>query len=127
MRMSMRRLIPAAFLFVEGLGNAIWVAGLVVALQGYGAVAVALVLARGLAGALQCSSGWMLLAGRPPGAVLGQAAFGFSAALAIFETGLRLAPSNADPTYRWLWVGVYWTYALAMILLIRSGRHDDGE
>ena len=127
MRMSMGRSIPAAFLLVEGLVNAIWVAGLVVALQGYGAVAVALVLARGLAGALQGSSGWMLLAGRPPGVVLGQAAFGFSATLAVLETGLRLAPSNADPTYRWLWVGGYWAYALGMIVLIRSGGRDDGE
>jgi hypothetical protein len=115
----MRRVIPAAFLGLEGLASAVWVAGLIQALPGHSPTAIAVVLARGLVGALQISSGGLLLMRRLPAPVLAQAAFLASALLTTLETGLRLGPSNADPTYRWLWVAVYWAYALGMIALIR--------
>ena len=121
----MRRLVPATFLLLEGVAGAVWVAGLVSLLQGYSTLTAVLVTLRGLTGALQCASGVMLLAYRPPAAVFGQVAFLCGGTLAVLETGFRLVPTNSFPTYRWMWVGLYWIYAAGMILLLRRLETDD--
>lgn len=123
----MLRAIAACFLLLEGVSGAVWVAGLVALLQGYSALTAVLVIARGIVGALQCASGAMLLARRPPAAAFGQLAFALGAVLATVETGFRLVPTNADPTYRWIWVAIYWVYALGMIALLRriDARGED--
>lgn len=122
----MRRTIPAAFLLFEGVSGAVWVAGLISMLQAYGVLTAVLVVARGLAGALQCAGGVMLLTRRPPGQVFGQLGFASGAVLATLETGFRFVPTNSFPTYRWVWVAIYWVYALGMIALLRRlAAHDE--
>jgi hypothetical protein len=128
MHASALRLAPAVLLILEGLSSGVWVAGLLGSLQGHGAVAVILVLARGLVGALQFTSGWLLLTRRLPAIVLAQAALLVSALLVVLETGFRLVPSNAVPTYRWLWVAVYLAYALGMSVFLSSlAKRDDAS
>lgn len=114
----MLRLVPAAFLLVEGLSSALRVAGLMSALAGHGAVAVVVVLLRLPVGMMQFTGGWLLAAARPPGDTVARIAFLTSAVLTTLETGFRLAPTNADPTYRWPIVGAYWIYALGMTWLV---------
>jgi hypothetical protein len=121
---TIKLLIPAVLLSIEGLGSGVWVAGLLPSLPGRNAIAVVLVLARGLVGAMQFAGGWMLLTRRLPASSFAQAAFIASAVLATLESGFRLAPTNLEPTYRWIWVGVYCVYALGMAWYVRIAMRD---
>ncbi len=69
----------ASLLIAESLFGALRVAGLLSRLSGYDNVAVALILARGLLGALQFISGWLLANRRPQGFALAPWAFVASA------------------------------------------------
>jgi hypothetical protein len=122
------RLIPATLLILEGLASGVWVVGLASALPGHSALVVVLVLTRGLVGALQFMSGWLLLTGRLPAVVLAQAALIVGGVMATLETGFRLVPSNSVPTYRWVVVAAYWTYALGMSWYLSrlAGRQEQG-
>jgi hypothetical protein len=120
---ALRRLL-GSLLILEALGTGIWVANVVPMLAAIGAVAVAMLIARMLVGALQFVSGWLLFAGRPPATTLAIAALGLSAALVVLEFGFRLAPIDQDPEYRWLIAGVYGAYSAGWIgwLVSRSAR-----
>lgn len=108
------RLVPSILLILEGLASGVWVAGLLSALPGHSAFTIVLILIRGLVGAVQFMSGWLLLTGRLPAVVLAQGALLAGGVMATLETGFRLVPTNGDPTYRWVLVGTYWLYALGM-------------
>jgi len=85
-------------------------------------------LTRGLVGALQFTSGWLLLTRRLPAVVRAQAALVASALLVVLESGFRLVPTNALPTYRWVWVAVYAVYAIGMCLFLSSlAKRDDAS
>lgn len=108
------RLVPSILLILEGLASGVWVAGLISALPGHGPITIVLVLVRGVLGSVLFMFGWLLLTGRLPAAALAQAALMAAGVMTTLETGFRLVPSNSDPTYRWVLVGVYWAYALGM-------------
>jgi hypothetical protein len=118
--MAARRLIPAALLFIEGLGSAIRLTGLLPTLVVYSPLTLTLLAARALIAALQFTSGWMLWDDRPPARPLAIVSLTLSTLLAVPETGLRLAPTNIDPTFRWWAVIVYAMYASTMIWCIRK-------
>jgi hypothetical protein len=106
--------LVAYLLIAEGLLGALWLANLVPVIAAHGPVTIALIVARGLVAAAQLMSGWLLIRRRPPGAPIARGALLASAALVILEIGLRLAPSNLDPTFRWPVVAAYGAYAMAL-------------
>jgi len=108
----MFRRIVASLLIAESLFAGVRVAGLLPALAGYDAVAILLILARGLLGAAQFTGGWMLAINRPPGAALAGTALPAAAVLTIFDVGLSLAPTGIYPWWRWQFTVAYGVYAL---------------
>jgi hypothetical protein len=108
------RLLPACFLFVEAFSTVSRLAALLPVLGVYGPVALVVLAARGLAGALQVTGAWLLFSGQPPAAPIARAALLLSAIVTTLETGFRLAPSNADPSLRWWLVAIYWAYAIGL-------------
>ena len=117
--MAALRRIPAALLILDGLGTAVRLTSLLPTLGVYAPIALTLLAARALIAALQFTSGWMLWDDRPPAAPLAIVSLVASALLAIPETGLRLAPTNIDPTFKWWAVIGYGIYALVMTASIR--------
>jgi len=96
---------------LEALLAARWIAALLPSLPLRGIVTVLLVTARGVTGSVQLLSAVALRWNRPFAPVLAAFALAASAVLVIFETGLRLTPSNVDPTFRWWFVAGYALYA----------------
>jgi len=91
------------------------------ALPGYDAIAVVLILARAGVGALQLTSGVLLMEKRAPGAALARLALFLSAIVTTMTEGFRWAPSDVYYWIRWQFVAGYWTYALiALAYLWRS-------
>lgn len=103
----------ATMLFVEALNAAAWLTGLVHTVGSRSALQIGLMILRGGVTALQMASALQLFDRRASASTLATWALGASAVLITLETGLRLAPSNADLTYRWWFVGAYWVYAVA--------------
>lgn len=106
-------------LLAEALSTAFWIAGIVPKLASHDAQVVAMVVARGLVGALQLGSGAFLLAGRPSAPVLAQFALLLSAILVMLEVGFAFTPTSLDPMYRWPTVLVYGVYALGWVVVLR--------
>ena len=100
-----------------------WVANVIPSLPAIGAIAIVLVIARMLVGALQFVSGWLLLVHRTQATVLATAALALSAALVVLEFGLRLAPLDQDPAFRWFIVCGYGVYAAAWIAYLHTRPH----
>ncbi|HYN10374.1 MAG TPA: hypothetical protein VES67_23505 [Vicinamibacterales bacterium] len=115
----MRRLL-GAFLIVEAALAALSTLQSLPALPGYDPIAVALILARAAVGALQLSSGFLLVEKRPAGPALGQAALLASAIVTTLTVGYRLAPSDVYYWIRWQFVAGYWAYAVGGIWLLRG-------
>jgi hypothetical protein len=111
-----------AGLVVEGASTGLWVASRLPVLRAYGAVALALVLARGVMGVLQLVAGSLLWRRAPAGVALAPAVFLASAALYALEIGLRLRPSSVYPGARWLLVAGYGAYAVIGALLVLRRR-----
>lgn len=99
------------------------VAELLPRLTTYDAVAIALILARGLLGALQFVSGWLLATRRPQGLVLAQWALASGALLTILGVGLDLAPTSIYHWLRWQVTGAYVVYALGATIWLRATHH----
>jgi hypothetical protein len=99
--------------------GALRVANLISQLGGYDAVAVSLILARGLLGALQFTGGWLLASRRPQGFVLAQWAFVGAALLTPLDVGMGLAPTSVYPWLRWRVTMAYDLYAIGAALLVR--------
>lgn len=116
------RLVLAGLLILESLVTAMRVADLLAALPGHDAVAVALILARGLCGAIQFTGGWLLTTRRPAASVIAGWALILTAALTTLDVGLQLAPSSIYPWWRWQVVCGYWVYALVANWYLRTQR-----
>jgi len=105
--------LVSVLLLVESLSNALYLAGLIGVLAGYDPIAVTLILARGLTGALQFAGGWTLAIRRPAGKTLARLALLVAAALTTLDVGFNLAPTSVYAWWRLEVVGLYWVYALA--------------
>ena len=97
-------------------------AELISRLGGYDAVAVALIVARGLLGALQFIGGWLLATRRPQGFGLSQWAFAGAALITPFDVGLGLAPTSIYPWLRWQFTIAYDVYAIAAWFYLRTRK-----
>jgi hypothetical protein len=117
----MRRLLPSVagiLLLVEGLSSGLRAATRLPTIVVYPWPTIAFAALRLFVAFQQFTAGWMVIGGRPPGPRLGRWAFAQSAVLVTLEIGLRFAPTNIFPSYRWWFVGAYWVYALAGILVL---------
>ena len=113
------RFVLAAFLILESIFNALYVAGLLRALAIYDAVAILLIFARGMTGALQFTGGWTLMTRRPGAAVLARLALIAAAIVTTLDVGFNLAPTSVYPWWRWQVTIGYWIYALIGVYLTR--------
>src|SRR5262245_5912461 len=107
--------ILALLLIAEGVWTLVWLTQLLSSLGWRDKSSVAAILARGIIGAMQLSTGWGLASRRPSAVSLARYVLLLSAVLLTIEIGWRLTPTDLDPTYRWLVVLVYWVYASAAI------------
>lgn len=115
----MRHLI-AALLVAESLARGLRLAQLLPALPGHDIVAAVLILAGVPVAALLFTSGWMLIARRPPAVALAQIALLSSAVLMTLTVGLGLAPTMIYPWWRWQVAIGYCGYAAASAAWLRG-------
>jgi hypothetical protein len=116
------RLVRAGLL-LEALSNALWVFNLAGSLGVRDATTVVLVAVRAAISLLQIGAFMLMLRGAHAGRQLGAMTLAGSAVLFVPEIGWRLAPTNTDPTTRWMLVGAYAVYAaVGIVVLTRSGR-----
>ena len=102
-------------LFVaEAFLAALYLSQLISALPGHDASVIALILARGLVGALQFTAGWLLGARRPVGFVVARWAIVGAMTWELLAVGFNLAPSDIYPWWRWQATGAYALYAGVM-------------
>jgi hypothetical protein len=118
MRALLVRLL-AFLLIAEAMFGALRVANLLPRLAAYDAIALVLIVARGLIGALQIAAGWMIATHRPQGRTLGQAALAAAALITVFDVGFGLAPTDVYAWLRWQVTAAYGAYAAAAIALLR--------
>jgi hypothetical protein len=109
-------------LIAEALFGGLHVADLISRLGGYDPVAVTLILARGLLGALQFMGGWLLASRRPQGFTIAQWAFAGAAVITPFDVGMGLAPTIVYPWLRWQVTIAYDLYAIAALVFLRYRR-----
>jgi len=116
----------AFLLIAEGVSTLFWLVMLLPSLGWRDRASVAVIVLRGLIGALQLVSGWGLASRTASAPALARFALGISAALLVIEIGFRVSPSNLDPTYRWPLVLAYAVYALVAIFVLRPKSPDLG-
>jgi hypothetical protein len=114
----MHRVLSGLLLF-ESLLAAFYLSQLISALPGHDASVIAVILARGLVGALQFTAGWLLGAQRQTGFVVARWAIVCGAAWELLAVGFNLAPTGIYPWWRWQATGAYALYAGVMWLLIQ--------
>ncbi len=112
-------------LIAEGVSTLFWLVMLLPSLGWRDRSSVAVIVVRGVIGALQLVSGWGLASRNASAPALARWALGISAALLALEIGFHLSPSNLDPTYRWPLVWAYAAYALVAIVILRP-KSDEG-
>jgi hypothetical protein len=117
------RLIMPTLLMLEALLTARWIAALIPSLPTRGLSTDLLIALRGLVGSAQLVAAVTLRWRRPFAARLAVACLAASAGLIVFETGLRLAPSNLDPSFKWWAVLAYLSYAVVASWAI-SGTNE---
>lgn len=100
-----------ALLMLEGVTSGLWIARLLPSLGVRGRTVVVLLGLRAIVSSAQIVGAAMLRVRRPSGPPLARAALVGSAMLIPLEVGLRLVPTNLDPTWRWWLVAAYWIYA----------------
>ena len=111
--------ILGLLLTAEGAWTLVWLTQLLSSLGWRDRLSVALILTRGVVGAMQLTTGWGLASRRPSALALARWVLAASAVLLTIETYSRLTPTDLDPTYRWPLVVAYWVYALVAILFVR--------
>ncbi len=109
----------ASLLIAESLFSGVRVAGLLPRLAGYDEVAVALILARGLLGALQFMGGWVLALRRPQG--FATRAMGVRRRRAAHAPRRRPGPRADEclPWLRWQVTAGYVVYAVGAAAYLR--------
>ena len=112
------RLIAFALIF-EAMFAGLYVANALAQLGIYDAIAVTLIIARGLLGAVQFAGGWLLANRRPQGVVLAQWGLAGGAVVTILGVGFDLAPTSIYHWLRWQATGVYVVYAIAAVAVLR--------
>ena len=115
---SLVRYVLGPLLMIEALVTSVWIARHLSGLMARDAVTIAIVVARGLVGALALVSGMWLIDRRPIGAATARVALVASAVLTTLELGWRLAPSNLDPAWRWPVVAGSWIYAAVWLIVL---------
>src|SRR6476646_6093150 len=100
--------VVALLLIAEGVWTLMWLTQLLSSLGWRDKSSVALILARGVVGAMQLTTGWALASRRPSALALARWVLLVSAGLLTIEIGWRLTPTDLDPTYRWPLVLAYW-------------------
>jgi len=118
------RLVAFALIF-EAMFAGLYVANLVGQLGIYDGFAVALIIARGLVGAVQFSGGWLLATHRPAGPALAQWGLAGGAVLTLLGVGFDLAPTSIYHWLRWQATGAYVVYAIGAIAIL--GRRQRNE
>jgi hypothetical protein len=108
----------AFLLIAESLFGALYVSSLIAYVGSYDGVAIALILGRGLLGALQFIAGWLLANRRPAGSVLARFALVAGAVHVILSLGFNLAPTDIYYWYRWHVTAAYCAYALIAVLFL---------
>jgi hypothetical protein len=112
----------ASLLIAESLFTGVRVAGLIPQLSTYDATALALILARGLLGALQFMGGWVLATRRPQGVPIARWGLIGGALLTPLDVGLGLAPTPIYAWLRWQATAVYVAYALGAAVYLGRPR-----
>jgi hypothetical protein len=105
-------------LILESFLAALYLSQLISALPGHDASVVALILARGGAGALQFTAGWLLISRRPTGVVVARWAIVCAMAWELLAVGFNLAPTGVYPWWRWQVTGAYALYAGAIWIVL---------
>ena len=111
-------------LMAEAILSALRLSQLLPSLAFLPLVPAVLVGARLVVTALEFTAARFLSAGRPGGPLLASWVLLGSGSLVIPEVGLRLAPTDLDPTFKWGVVGAYWTYVLVAQVTLRFLRRS---
>lgn len=112
-------------LVLEAVNSGLWINRLLPTLAVRDWTTLVLIAARGLVSSIQLVGAVFLRTGRLSGAVMARLGIIASAVLMPLEIGLRLVPSNSDPTYRWWVVAGYWLYALLALFVLRRAASGD--
>ena len=128
MRHVISRVI-AFLLIAESLFGALYVSSLIASVGSYDGVAIALILTRGLLGALQFIAGWQLANRGPAGSVLARFALVAGAVHVVLSLGFNLAPTDIYYWYRWHVTTAYCAYALGGVAWLsrRSAAEQPGR
>ena len=108
-----------SFLFLlESFLAAFYLTQLISALPGHDASVIAVILARGLVGALQFTAGWLLSQRRPTGIVVARWAIVGASVWVLLAVGFNLAPTGVYPWWRSQATAAYGLYAGALLLAL---------
>jgi hypothetical protein len=117
---DLARALISGLMILEAVQSALWIQHLLPSLAVRDRTTIALVCLRAVVSSLQIAGGVFLRTRRMTGPAIAQAALIGSALLIVLEVGLRLTPTDRDPTYRWWMVAAYWIYAVAALGWIRT-------
>ena len=119
------RLLLSGLLSAEGVLGALWVAEQVPSIATVAVAPLLVIVARAVAGALQLTSGWLLIARRLPAVAIARVAVLASVVVTTVGIGGRLTPTDMDPAFRWYAVAIYAAYAGGLLIGLRHlGRRD---
>ena len=113
----MSRLLSALFV-LESLLAALYLSQLISALPGHSASVIAMILARGLVGALQFTAAWLLNARRPTAIVVARWAVASAMVWMLLAVGFNLAPTDVYPWFRWQATAAYVLYLSVLLGLL---------
>jgi hypothetical protein len=118
---ALARLV-AFLLIAEAMFAGLHVANLLPFLAAHDGLAITLIVARALLGALQFTGGWMIASRRPNGYVIGRWALAIGAILTVLDVGMNLAPANVFGWLRTEWTVGYAIYAALGWIVLRRGQ-----
>jgi hypothetical protein len=112
--------ILPTLLLLEGALSGLWIWNLLPGLAGRDALTLSLIAGRALVSVAQMVSFWCLRTRRPFAATLTTRTLLAAGVLMTCETGLRLSPTNLDPSFRWYVVVGYWAYVAVAFSTVRG-------
>jgi hypothetical protein len=112
-------IVLSSLFLLESFLAALYLSQLISDLPGYDALVIAVVLARGVVGALQFTAAWLLRARRATGVVAARWAIVSAALWVLLAVGFNLAPTSVYPWWRWQVTAAYGCYAGAILLALR--------